>query len=392
MNRKPVILAVTNEGHPMRDVRVVMPFSVLKEQGHIVDYAVTDTTLQGVPEDFTFDVLWLQRVRDLRFLEDVSRFFGDRFVYDLDDLLLARPCYVKHREKSGAAVAYALGRCERLSVTSERASALLEQYSGIVLSHKVSVCPNGSRFPALPKPPSKPGGILWSSSDYAALTTSRREVYGALTEFAGRHDLPLHCFGYLEDSVKAKFPRVIDYGFVSFWHHKLILANQRPLIGVAPLETRADGQTQDFINAKSDLKLIDFVGFGHPCVCSRAIPYLDTDLRVGTKVENTYEAWIEGLEETYASKWMDIESEQELVAASRDMTALAPKTWLPAIVESRLATPVSVRQFARSRPYSLGRAAHRVLSSSFRAFPMLRKVRSWVPGRLRSGVKRLLIE
>jgi hypothetical protein len=392
MKRKPVILAVTNEGPAMREVRVVMPFSVLKEQGHILDYAVTDTTLEGVPEDFKFDVLWLQRVKDLRFLEDVSRFFGDRFVYDLDDLLLARPSYVKHRVKNTAAVAYALRQCERLTVTSERAAALLEQYSGLVLSHKISVCPNGSRFPASPKPPSKPRGILWSSSDYAALTTSRREVFEALTEFAGRHDLPLHCFGYMEDVVKERFPRVIDYGFVSFWHHKLILANHRALIGVAPLETRADGETQDFINAKSDLKLIDFVGFGHPCVCSSATPYVDTDLRVGTKVENTFEAWLEGLEQTYASRWMDIKSEQELVVGSRDMTVLGPKTWLGAIAETRLAAPVSVKQFERSRPYSLRRTAHRVLSSSLRAFPLLRRVHSWVPGRFRSEVKRLLIE
>ncbi len=391
MNRKPVILAVTNEDPAMREVRVVMPFSVLKEQGHIQDYAVTDTRLEGVPDDFTFDVLWLQRVQDPRFLEDVSRFFGDRFVYDLDDLLLAQPCYVKHRMESRVAVAYALSKCGTLAVTSDRVTALLEKYSGLVLSHKTSVCPNGSRLPAAPRQPSKPGGILWSSSDHAALTTSREEVLDALTAFARRHDLPLHCFGYMKESVKERFSRVIDYGFVSFWHHKLLLANHRTLIGVAPLETRADRETQDFINAKSDLKLIDFVGFGHPCVCSHALPYVDTDLKVGTKVENTVEAWTEGLEQTYASRWMDIGSEQELVVGSRDMAVLAPKTWLRTIAETRLEAPVSVKQFVQSRPYSLRRTAHGVLSSALRTFPLLRRVRSWVPGRFRAELRRLLI-
>ncbi len=34
----------------------------------------------------------------------------------------------------------------------------------------------------------------------------------------------------------------------------------------------------DFVNAKSDIKLVDYVGYGHCCVCSNAAPYADTDL------------------------------------------------------------------------------------------------------------------
>ena len=390
MKRKPRILAVTNEGASLRDVRIVMPFSVLQEQGYILDYAVTNTDLDNVPDGFVFDVVWLQRVRDLHFIIHLVRFLGEHFVYDLDDLLLALPSFVKHQIVTTAGMEYALAQCGTLAVTSERMIPILERHSGVSLASKAVVCPNGCRLPTAPRPPEKPAGILWSSSDNAALTSSHEAVFGALSSFAGRHDLPLYCFGYMEDSVRARFRRVVDHGFASFWHHKLLLATHPAMIGVAPLETRADLRTLDFINAKSDIKLVDFVGFGHPCVCSHAPPYVDTDLDVGIKVENTGESWTEGLEHAYESGWMQIACEQENVIGLREMRVLAQKAWLQAILKAQLPEPVSVGQFQQSLPISLRRRAFAFLSSACRSSPLLGKLKSRVPNGVRAEMRRLL--
>jgi hypothetical protein len=390
MNRKPTILAVTHDNAALRQVRLVLPFSVLKERGYIQDYAVTNTCFDDIPSDFTFDVLWLQRIEDSYFVNQVVRRVGHQFVYDLDDLLLASPSYVKYRCEHASGVADALRSCGVVTVTSQRLINLLERYSGYDLAHKAMVCPNGSRFATPTKPPTKPVGILWSSSDYAALTTSRESVFEAFVTFATRHELPIYCFGYVDDSLKARFPRVIDCGFVSFWHHKFLLLTYPTMIGVAPLETHADRETLDFINGKSDIKLVDFVGFGHACVCSQAPPYVDTDLAVGTKVENTAEAWIDGLEEIYAGKWKNIAREQETVIANRSMEVLAAGSWLQAIHQGRMESPISVNRLMQPKAKSVRGEAFAVLKAGITASPRLLRLKTYVPRPLRSAVKRFL--
>ncbi len=390
MGTKPTILAVTNDSAALREVRIVLPFSVLKEQGHIRDYAVTDTSLRNVPEDFTFDVLWLQRVEEPWFVDQIVRCVGQHFVYDLDDLLLACPSYVKFRREYPSGVVNALRGCGVLTVTSQRLITLLEKYSGLSLASKAALCPNGCRFPASPRTPSKPAGILWSSSDYAPLTTSFDAVLDAVSLFARRHDLPIYCFGYSGDSFRQRFPRLIDCGFVSFWHHKLLLAVYPSLIGVAPLETAADQETQDFISGKSDLKLVDFVGFGHPCVCSQAAPYVDTDLDVGTRVENTKTAWIEGLEGVYASNWTNMVREQDMVISSRDMKTLAHDYWLPSIRRVQMPSPVAVNDLRGGRVQRMRQKTVTLLQSGFNSNPLLRGIKSRVPKRYRSLLKEFL--
>jgi len=390
MNRKPTILAVTHDRAALREVRIVMPFSILREQGHILDFAVTSTRLDKIPEDFTFDVLWLQRIENSSFLKQVVRCVGHNFVYDLDDLLLACPSYTKYQCEYPGSVTDALRQCKVLTVTSERLTSLLERYSGLSLASKTVVCPNGCRFPTAARTPTEPAGLLWSSSDYPALTTSREDVFEALSTFARRHNLPIYCFGYPDDSFRERFPHVIDCGFVSFWEHKLRLATYPTMIGIAPLETHADQETLDFINGKSDLKLLDFVGFGHPCVCSNALPYRDTDLAVGARVENTKEAWSSALEDVYASKWRDIALEQEIVISSRGMESLAAGAWLHAIRNVQLASPVSVRQLERARTHPLREEALAILTAMFEAAPRLRSLKSHVPKQFRTAARQML--
>ncbi len=48
----------------------------------------------------------------------------------------------------------------------------------------------------------------------------------------------------------------------------------------------ADQADLDFINAKSDVKMVEFGGFGHPSIYSDAQPYAGSDLQCGTIVPN----------------------------------------------------------------------------------------------------------
>ena len=390
IHRKPTVLAITHDPGALRELRIVMPLSVLKEQGYIRDYAVTDPHLRRAPDDFAFDTLWLQRIEDITFLRSVVDCMGDQFVYDLDDLLLAKPGYVRFPRDNSDSVAYALQQCGLLTAPSQRLVSLLEKYSGLRLASKAITCPNGNRFPHGLRIPAKPVGIIWSSSDYLALTNSREAVIGALTRFAKRHDLPVYCFGYLGNSFTSELPRVVDCGFISFWHYKALFAAYPLMIGVAPLETQCDPETLDFINGKSDVKLIDFVGFGHPCVYSDAPPYIDADLPVGIKAENTEEAWAAALEEAYASKWRDIAREQEAVISCRDMAVLAQRGWLQAIRNVQQPSLVSVRTLRQALHSSVRKEVRAVIYAALETSPRLRGFSSKVPRSFKTMLKRFL--
>ncbi len=48
------------------------------------------------------------------------------------------------------------------------------------------------------------------------------------------------------------------------------LAGPPALLGIAPLETEGDPDTVEFVSGKSDVKMAEYGGFGHPAVYSAA--------------------------------------------------------------------------------------------------------------------------
>ncbi|MCP4667502.1 MAG: hypothetical protein GY849_14165, partial [Deltaproteobacteria bacterium] len=188
--------------------------------------------------------------------------------------------------------------------------------------------------------PQVPEGLIWSSSDYAALIDSKDLVMNAIAEFSEKYDLPIYYFGYLDNDITSRLKSPVDLGMVSFWHHKALLASLPPLIGVAPLETTCPKEDLDFINAKSDVKMVEFGGFGHPSVYSSAPPFKDTDLKCGVLVENEEKAWFDGLELMYREGWRHLDSEQAEIIQRRHMSKIAAECWHEAISRARLNKPL----------------------------------------------------
>ena len=128
-------------------------------------------------------------------------------------------------------------------------------------------------------------------------------------------------------------------GHLGYWEYQARLSAWPTLLGVCPLETRADEETLRFVRGKSDVKLVDFAGHGHPAVYSRSDPYMDTDLRAGLLVENDEHAWTAALEELLAEGWRAAGREQALVCERRDALKVAREGWLPALETARSAAP-----------------------------------------------------
>jgi hypothetical protein len=326
-----------------------MPLLNLKKNGLINDFFITDSYLTGVPGDANFNVLWLQRVQNSRLIHHLSEKVNNEYLYDVDDLLIGKKSYgVLDYDKT--AVIQALNNCKVLVVTSQRLCGLLEIYAQLPLSTKTIICPNGFEYSRYPRTPQVPAGIWWASSDYAALSASREAVVNAISRFAQKNDLTVYCSGIVDEDIKNTFQKIIDLGNVPYWQHKAVLASLPVMIGVAPLETKANRATLDFINGKSDLKMTEFGGFGHPGVYSRAQPYLDTDLHTGVLVANAEDAWLDGLEFIYRQGWRQIAIEQRHIIELRHMDRLTRECWRRAIEPVILQRPLSGKELKQGLP------------------------------------------
>ncbi|MFZ2445298.1 MAG: hypothetical protein WAW37_02985 [Syntrophobacteraceae bacterium] len=331
---KPRVLAISDDKFALRQIRLEMPLLNLKKHGLIEDYVITDYRFKTLRDDYLFDTVWLQRVVPIDYMDHLKRALNDNFIFDIDDLLIGKPTYTRGLPKNSGA-REALDRCKVLACTTQRLVGVLEKYAAADLAHKAVICPNGFEFSKGLRTPEKPAGLVWTSSDYPALIGSRDAVINAIETFSQKYGLPVYCFGTLTDAVTSRIRNIIELGMVSFWHHKALLGSFPPLIGVAPLETVARPEDLEFIHAKSDVKMVEFGGFGHPSVYSNAPPYVDTDLRCGTLVENDESSWLEALEASYSEKWKNLDKEQAGVVEARNMDRIAQK-WCEALSRGRL--------------------------------------------------------
>jgi hypothetical protein len=369
-----------------------MPLFNLKKQGFVEDYFITDPSLFDVPDDFSFDVVWLQRCNDPRLRDHLETKIGSHFLYDLDDLLIGNAAYREDRLPHKEVILDSMKRCRVLTVTSMRLARLLEAHAGIPLQDKVVVCPNALEFSPGAKTPARPSGLLLASSEALALLESRAEVLSAARDFSKRHGLPVYYFGPKSEVIASSFPSVSSFGLLGFWHYHAILASLQPMIGLAPLETRGDRETQEFVAGKSDIKMLDFGGFGHPAVYSNALPYVDTDLKAGLVVENRADAWQDALETIHSRLWESLDAEQSEIVMRRNMDRIAAEHWSEALKKARLPEPLqgrSIRLSSGRIGFFKGAVKHMVFSQDH---TFLKRLQERIPAPAMRLLRRLLLE
>ena len=137
------VLAIAEDPHGLVTAcRVHAPLMTLKRQGLISDYRVTDAQLNNVEAEYPFDVLWVQRVRDVRLAAALSERFSGAFMHDVDDLLVSRPSYIERDDlpaEQREASLCGIRHCSVLAVPSARLGRLLEAHAGVALQDKVHV-------------------------------------------------------------------------------------------------------------------------------------------------------------------------------------------------------------------------------------------------------------
>jgi hypothetical protein len=129
---------------------------------------------------------------------------------------------------------------------------------------------------------------------------------------------------------------------------------------VCPLETQADPATRDFVDGKSDIKVLEALTTGVVGVFSAAAPYADSDLPQPILCSNDYRGWFDGM--TQARRQCLNPQAQPAIPPARmaDQEGTAP--WLEAMERARLARPIRVAEFEDALRLIRGRFARRRLS------------------------------
>lgn len=298
----PQVLVLTEYESYMRRLRVDLPLGALHQAGGIGGYAVWSKGRLGFSTrsreaDPAFDAIWVQR--DLP--PDLVLALGALnrpYLLDIDDNLLVSPAYRAPLPPAQLQSVRSLVRgCTAITTASDRLAGLLQEYAHTVLVDRAVTCRNL----ATEQPPwvaaGAPTCVVWASSDTPALTGSYAGIVRAVRDFCLAHGLRLVCIGApppglaLEAGVATEHLGLMPYA--AYLSHLRALT---PAILVAPLDTGADPVTQDFIDGKSDIKVLEALVTGLVGVFSDASAYRDTDLPAPILCRNDYAGWLAGLE------------------------------------------------------------------------------------------------
>lgn len=358
------VLVISAETSNLLELRVSLPMGSLLRRRLIGGYSIFTEGRIGFSSstraDHDFDAIWVQRSvsPEIALLLYILR---RPFVYDLDDNLLVSPSYrAPFSPENMQAVRGFLRSCGVFSASTARLAATVQRRVGIRLVEKSVVTPNltGTAPPAIV--PGPPRCVVWSSSDTPALTSTRLEVVRAVRDFCLTHELRLVCLGAAPIPMFAEGGVTVEHiGMLGYAAYMDTLRSLAPAIMVCPLETDADPETRDFIESKSDIKILEALATGLVGVFSSAPAYLDSTLPTPILCDNLYTAWFDGLER---ARRACLNGARPVIPEDRHAAALGPLPYFEALDRVRLRRPITLADFSDAQALIRGRFGRRRLS------------------------------
>jgi glycosyltransferase involved in cell wall biosynthesis len=341
---RPCVLVISEDYENFLELRVRIPFDAMYKMGYIKGYHLFNggkiIRSVGVTADIgKIDAVWVQRApqRSGLFITDT---FDGRFVYDIDDNLLGAPAHRPQFSAEYCTLVRSLLRASgAVTTTSARLTATLQRVSGVQIEHKAVIAPNVTDKVELLSGKPEPDALLIASSDYLPLTVSMQPFLRAIQTFTRSKDLPIVYIGSPVNDLSKLGIQVYATGMLGYDSYREYIRRHN-LMAVAPLEGWGDPQTQDFINSKSDIKMVEFGSAGVPAVYADVAPYRETPLKAGPLVDMRDEkALVTNLENVYSNTDQWRAQGSRSVAAHRMANDVVGSTWFRAVQNVRLNVP-----------------------------------------------------
>lgn len=254
------------------------------------------------------DVMVLSKHRSPRALELVklAKQSGKRVIYDIDDWIFSFPGY--SGGASGKAVDHSLDIIALSDCVTVANQELMARIPGVVPQARLIYLPNGmwverygERMPAhavkhAPR-------IIFTNADFLKVQESKDAILSALNVFFMRHpDWVLDFFG-------DPFPEMFSLPFLHFTNRMPYQEYMRAIVSgdymfaITPLGADEDADAAGFNACKNPFKFINYGVARIPGIYSSAKIYRDCveHGKTGLLVENTFDAWLDAMEQYAAS-------------------------------------------------------------------------------------------
>ncbi|WP_051443818.1 hypothetical protein [Afipia sp. P52-10] len=277
--RKPArILALFSDGF-IGDIRIKPYLNALLGRGVIADYRIADRamTLTG-PGPYAFTHIWCQRNISSAQFSFLKAHRHVPIVYDLDDLLTQIPDFVASSKRATHnRIIWCLQNATCVTVASEALRAHLRQQVAAT-EGKIAVLKNGCADAGPPQHNGENRQLVWTSSDVPFFLREHPDFVRRLAELLNRSGYEAVLIGRFDVEIRSAFAQAHHISHLDFLSFRNYLRSRAGGIAIAPLPMQLPAKAQQYFDAKSDVKLVDYLSAGLVPIVSRALPYATSEL------------------------------------------------------------------------------------------------------------------
>src|SRR3569833_2804472 len=278
-NSEPLILALVSD-HELSEIRVRPFLAALLARGVIAGFHFADRKMHsmGWHKEFSFTHIWCHRnvsTAQYRFLRKHQHL---PIIYDIDDLLTAVPDFVKNRPHVVERIHWCLDHAHAVTTSTDtlRSHLLLRNTppAGEIITLK-----NG-HLGHEPPPRAVQKKIIWTSGDHPIVLRNNPGFVGKLAKLTNHHDYEMIFIGRFDPIMGQPFNRQRYIQRLDVNSYREFLRSFGGSIGLAPLPSGLSAHNQQFFDAKSDIKLLDYISNGLVPICTSTPPYAQSELFV----------------------------------------------------------------------------------------------------------------
>lgn len=225
----------------------------------------------------SFTHIWCQRNVSTAQYGFLKKHAHVPIIYDIDDLLTDVPEFVmKRRSKTINRIDWCLKHASAVTVATESLKKRLRDL--VPTAVDITVLKNGYTGWQSPRLPAPKKQIVWTSGDLPFVLRDHPNFMNDVANLANRHDYEMVFIGRFDEEYVKLFKRRRHIQRLDFSSYREFLHFNAGAIALAPLPSGLPEQVQNFFDAKSDIKLIDYLTAGLVPVCTSTPPYSESEL------------------------------------------------------------------------------------------------------------------